>query len=101
MNTMTLTKGSEVIKLTPKEGQLLIAFMRHPGQILPRELLIKEIWNTTYLDDIRMLHVHIRWLRKKIEDDPSHPKLIQTVRGRGYRFVPPDPEEQIQQSETP
>jgi DNA-binding response OmpR family regulator len=50
---------------------------------------------TDFTDDMRMLHVHIRLLRKKIEDDPSHPVLVQTVRRRGYRFVPPQGEETI------
>jgi DNA-binding response OmpR family regulator len=86
----TVTKGDRVVRLTPKECQLLTAFMRHPNQILASELLIEEIWQTHYTDEKRMLHVHIRWLRTKVEDDPSHPQLIQTVRGRGYRFVAPD-----------
>jgi DNA-binding response OmpR family regulator len=86
----TVTKGDRVERLTPKECQLLTAFMRHPNQILASNLLIEEIWQTDYTDEKRMLHVHIRWLRIKVEDDPSHPQLIQTVRGRGYRFVAPD-----------
>lgn len=90
MAAMTVTRGDVVTKLTPKECQLLTAFMRHPGKILASELLIREIWQTDYVDDMRVLHVHIRWLRVKIEDDPSHPAFIQTVRGRGYRFVAPD-----------
>jgi DNA-binding response OmpR family regulator len=90
LDTMYVTKGGVSVKLTPKECQLLTAFMSHPGQVLPRELLIKEIWHTDYTGDMRMLHVHIRWLRVKIEDDPGHPRLVQTVRGRGYRFVPPE-----------
>ena len=51
-----------------------------------RKKLMKEVWDTDYLGDTRTLDVHIRWLRKKIEDDPSHPVLIRTVRGVGYRF---------------
>jgi two-component system alkaline phosphatase synthesis response regulator PhoP len=54
--------------------------------------LIQEIWQTDFTDDMRVLHVHIRMLRKKIEDDPNVPQLIQTVRNRGYRFVVPDVE---------
>ena len=93
MSTLTVTKGDRVVKLTPKESQLLTAFMSHPGQILPHELLMQEIWQTDYTGDMRMLHVHIRLLRKKIEDDPSNPILLLTVRRRGYRFVLPDNEE--------
>jgi len=93
LSTSIVTKGDRVIKLTPKETQLLTAFMTHPGQIIAHELLIKEIWHTDFTDDMRMLHVHIRLLRKKIEDDPSHPVLVKTVRRRGYRFVSPDGEQ--------
>jgi DNA-binding response OmpR family regulator len=93
MSALKVTKGDRVIKLTPKETQLLTAFMSHPGDILPHELLIREIWHTDFIDDMRMLHVHIRLLRKKIEDEPSNPKLVQTVRRRGYRFVPPQNDE--------
>ena len=95
MSSSSVTKGDRVIKLTPKETQLLTAFMTHPGQVIPHELLIKEIWHTDFTDDMRMLHVHIRLLRKKIEDDPSHPLLVQTVRRRGYRFAAPESEEKV------
>jgi DNA-binding response OmpR family regulator len=90
ISEMTVARGDRIYKLTPKECHLLTAFMTHPGQVLPHALLLKEIWQTEYTGDMRMLHVHIRWLRTKIEEDPSHPTLLQTVRGRGYRFVPPD-----------
>ncbi len=87
---MTVARGGRVYRLTPKECHLLTAFMTHPGQVLPHSLLLQEIWQTDYMGDMRMLHVHIRWLRMKIEADPSHPLLLQTVRGRGYRFVSPE-----------
>ena len=89
---MTVTQSERVVKLTPKQTQLLTAFMRHPGQVLSRGLLIQDVWHTDYLGDTRMLDVHIRWLREKIEDDPSHPMLLRTVRGHGYRFTPPEEE---------
>jgi DNA-binding winged helix-turn-helix (wHTH) protein len=93
MKGLTVRKGDRIIKLTPKESQLLTAFMSHPGQVITHELLIKEIWHTDYTDDVRMLHVHIRLLRKKIEDEPSRPVLVQTVRRHGYRFIAPESEE--------
>ena len=89
---MTVTRCGRVYKLTPKQTQLLTAFMRHPGQVLSRALLVQEIWQTDYLGDTRMLDVHIRWLREKIEEDPSQPVLLRTVRGLGYRFSPPEEE---------
>jgi DNA-binding response OmpR family regulator len=63
-------------------------FMRHCGEVLPRSFLVREIWNTNYMGDTRFLDVHIRWLRQKIEDDPSAPTCLRTVRGVGYRFTP-------------
>jgi DNA-binding response OmpR family regulator len=93
MKALTVRKGDRLIKLTPKECQLLTAFMTHPGQVITHELLIKEIWHTDYTEDVRMLHVHIRLLRKKIEDEPSNPVLVQTVRRHGYRFVAPESED--------
>jgi DNA-binding response OmpR family regulator len=72
--------------LTPLECRLLQIFMLHPGQVISRSRLMKEVWETDYLDDIRTLHVHICWLRGKVEDDPSHPRRIITHRGLGYEL---------------
>lgn len=90
VRAMTVTKADRVQRLTPKQCHLLMAFMIHPGQVLPYSLLLKEIWQTDYTGDVRLLHVHIHALRVKIEDDASHPRLLLTVRGRGYRFALPD-----------
>ena len=62
--------------------------MEHADEALSRGTIMKEVWETDYLGDTRTLDVHIRWLREKLEDDPSHPRLIITVRGVGYRFLP-------------
>lgn len=75
--------------LTFKECALLKIFMNNGGQVITRKRLMKEIWDTDYLGDTRTLDVHIRWLREKIEDDPSKPVLLRTVRGVGYRFEAP------------
>lgn len=75
-----------LVRLTPKECQLLAAFMSHAGQILSRKFLMSEVWDTDYLDDTRTLEVHICYLRRKIEQDPHRPRLLRTVRGVGYRF---------------
>jgi two-component system response regulator RegX3 len=72
--------------LTFKECALLEIFIRNNGEVLTRKRLMKEVWDTDYLGDTRTLDVHIRWLRIKIEDKPSEPVLIRTVRGVGYRF---------------
>lgn len=71
-------------KLTPKECALLQVLMEHAGQVVTRQQLMEMIWNTNYLGDTRTLDVHVRWLRKKIEINPSDPRYIITVRGRGY-----------------
>lgn len=81
-----VTGSNGVWKLTPKECCLLEVFMRHPGQVLTRKVLMKEVWETDYLGDTRTLEVHVCWLRKKIGDDSGRPRLLRTVRRVGYRF---------------
>jgi DNA-binding response OmpR family regulator len=72
--------------LTPMKARLLEVFMRHPGEVLSREYLMKHVWRTDYLGDTRTIEVHIRWLREIIEEDATHPCYLQTIRGVGYRF---------------
>lgn len=86
--TRTLHKGGTKSRLRPKEAALLALFMRKPGQVLTRREIVKEVWDTDYVDDTRTLTVHVHWLRLKIEDDPDQPRLLRTVRGAGYRFEP-------------
>ncbi len=76
-------------RLTPKQAQLLEILMRHPGQVLTRAFLMKQVWDTDYLGDTRTLDVHVRWVRKAIERDPGHPQYLRTVRGVGYRLEVP------------
>ncbi len=78
--------GEEEIQLTPREFDLLATLMHHPGAVLTRDLLLTRVWGDDYLGDSRTVDVHIRWLRQKIERDPSHPQRIVTLRGVGYRF---------------
>lgn len=79
-------KGDRKLRVTPKQGKLLETLMRQPGEVLSRRYLMKHVWNTDYLGDTRTLDVHIRWVREVIEDNPSDPKHVLTVRGVGYRF---------------
>ncbi len=72
--------------LSPREFQLLAELMRHIGIALSRDLLLDRVWGHDFIGDLRTVDVHIRWLREKIEDNPSRPRLIQTVRGIGYRL---------------
>jgi DNA-binding response OmpR family regulator len=78
-------------RLTPKQSQLLEVLMSHPGQVLSRQWLMKTVWETDFMDDTRTLDVHVRWVREAIEENPSKPRYLVTIRGKGYRFaVPPD-----------
>ncbi len=81
-----VVRGKRESHLTPKQAQLLEIFMHHPGEILTRPFLMKQVWNTDYLDDTRTLDVHVHWVRKAIEDDPKSPAYLCTIRRVGYRF---------------
>jgi len=76
--------------LTPKQCDLLAVFMQHPNQVLSRKDLMEKIWDTAYLGDTRTLDVHVRWLREKIEINPTRPMLLQTRRGIGYLLAIPE-----------
>lgn len=78
-------KGSP-LPLKPKEFELLLYLARHRGQVLTRDLLLERVWGWDFSGGSRTVDVHIRWLREKIEADPSNPTRIVTVRGTGYRF---------------
>jgi DNA-binding response OmpR family regulator len=78
--------GEEEKKLSNKEFDLLAELMRNRGAVLSRDLILTKVWGYDYFVDKRTVDVHIRWLREKIEQDPSSPKRIITVRGLGYRF---------------
>lgn len=78
--------GDEEIKLSNKEFDLLAELMRNRNAVLSRDLILTKVWGYDYFVDKRTVDVHIRWLREKIEEDPSNPRRIVTVRGIGYRF---------------
>jgi DNA-binding response OmpR family regulator len=78
--------GTEDLKLSLKEFDLLTELMRNQGAVLSRDLILTKVWGYDYFGDKRTVDVHIRWLREKIERDPSDPQRIATVRGVGYRF---------------
>lgn len=73
-------------RLTPRLTHLLQTFLSHPGEVLEREKLFREVWNTEYTGDTRSLDVHISWLRRAIEPEPRKPQFLKTVRGVGYRL---------------
>ena len=76
----------DLIEMKPKEYDLLLYLAKHPGIVLSRDALLREVWGYAYPVDTRTVDVHIRGIRQKIERDPSQPALIETVRGYGYRF---------------
>jgi len=74
------------IRLTPRLTSLLRALMQKPGEVIERENLFRQVWNTEYAEDTRTLDVHISWLRRAIEQDPRRPVFLKTIRGVGYRL---------------
>lgn len=84
-----VSRGDKEHKLTPKEFSLLRLLMSNPGQLLSRKVLMNKVWETDYMGDTRTLDVHVRWVREKIEENPSAPVYLRTVRGVGYRFDAP------------
>jgi two-component system, OmpR family, response regulator RegX3 len=77
----------DAVSLPPKEFELLEAFLRRKGRLLTRDFLIEEVWGPDYFGDTRTLDVHVKRLRRKLEDDPHQPEHLLTVRGLGYKFV--------------
>jgi DNA-binding response OmpR family regulator len=82
-------QAGRLIELRHREFELLRVLMAHAGQAVSRATLLTQVWGEGWFGDPRTLDVHIRWLREKLEDDPSAPQFIQTVRGFGYRLVNP------------
>jgi len=80
-----LVRGREV-SLSPKEFRLLELFMSYARRVWSREQLLDQVWGPDFVGDSKTVDAHIRWLREKLELDPSHPEYIVTVRGFGYRF---------------
>lgn len=83
--------GKGEFTLTPKLALLLETFVRHPNELMTRRHLMQVVWQTDFVGDTRTLDVHIRWIRECIEEDPSNPVLLRTVRGQGYylKMEPP------------
>ncbi len=77
----------ESVRLPLKEFELLALLMENAGRVLPRSTLIDRVWGSDYVGDTKTLDVHIKRLRSKVEDDPSRPERIVTIRGLGYKFV--------------
>jgi DNA-binding response OmpR family regulator len=81
-------RGGQLLRLTAREFDLLWFLASHPRQVFSRDLLMNRVWGYAAALDTGTVTVHVRRLREKIEEDPSHPRHLETVWGVGYRFVP-------------
>lgn len=81
-----LKKGGEIVKLTSTEFNLIVLFFKNEGRVLTHQFILKEIWGVGYQTETQYLRVFVNALRKKLEDDPNHPKYIITQSRVGYRF---------------
>ena len=81
-------RNGEPLELTKTELRLLCVFAAEPGRVFSREELLERVWGYDYFGDSRLVDVHIRRLRTKVERDPAHPRRVLTVRGLGYKLAP-------------
>ncbi|QIS12598.1 response regulator transcription factor [Nocardia arthritidis] len=86
----TVRRGTKDLQLTLTEYRLLCELAGNAGRVVSRPALLESVWGGEYFGDERIVDVHVRRLRKKIERDPSEPRIVVTVRGLGYRLDPPD-----------
>lgn len=87
--TMRFFKSGEELILSSKEANLLLLFLKHPGQVFTKDMIYDQVWGTDAVDDNAIM-VYVNRLRSKIEDTPGNPRFITTIRGIGYRFTPAD-----------
>jgi DNA-binding response OmpR family regulator len=79
-----LLRDGRALSVKPKAFELLAYLLRHAGQVVSRDQLLEHVWGYDYLGETRTVDVHVHWLRSQLEDDPAHPRFLQTVRGVGY-----------------
>jgi DNA-binding response OmpR family regulator len=84
----TVTKGGEQLHLTKTEFKLLVELASQPGKVFSREVLLERVWGYDYFGDGRLVDVHVRRLRTKVEADPASPRYVVTARGLGYKLQP-------------
>jgi DNA-binding response OmpR family regulator len=84
----TATLAGHPLVLSPREFDLLYALCRSAGQVISTEDLLTQVWGDGYEGQPQVVYVHVRWLREKIEADPTNPQRILTVRGLGYKLIP-------------
>jgi DNA-binding response OmpR family regulator len=86
LTRLEVTLDEKVLALKPKEYELLLYLARHRGQVMSRDNILERVWGWDFGGGSRTVDVHVRWLREKIEESPSDPERIVTIRGVGYRF---------------
>lgn len=88
LETATVRRQGQPVALTKSEFHLLAELAAHPGWVLSRAQLLERVWDYDFSGDTRLVDVHVRRLRAKLEPDPANPRWIVTVRGIGYKFQP-------------
>jgi two-component system KDP operon response regulator KdpE len=86
LNARLVKKSGEVVRLTPTEYALLALFVRNVGKVLTHRFILQQIWGATFEEETQYSRVYVGQLRKKLEDDPTHPRLLLTESGIGYRL---------------
>jgi len=86
LNRRLVMRDGKLVDLTPTEFKLLECFVTHKDRVLPHRFLLTEVWGPEYIDETSYLKLYVRYLRRKLEDDPANPQLIVTEWGVGYRF---------------
>ncbi len=93
LSARTVKRGEAIIKLTPTEYSLLALFIRHSGKVLTHRFILEQIWGPAFAEESQYSRVYVGQLRRKLEDDPSNPKLFLTESGIGYRLSIDQPAE--------
>ena len=84
----TVQLGERFIEMSPKEFAILLLLAREAGRVFSIEEIIERVWGKEWIGETQTIYVHIRWLREKIERDPTHPGRLLTVKGAGYKLLP-------------
>jgi DNA-binding response OmpR family regulator len=79
-------RGGQELELSPKEFDLLALLVTEAGRVVPRERIMREVWDTRWMGSTKSMDMHVSWLRRKLGDPADHPRYIATVRGVGFRF---------------
>ncbi len=90
LSARTVKRSGEIVRLTPTEYSLLSLFVRNAGKVLTHRYILQQVWGPAFEEESQYSRVYVGQLRKKLEDDPSDPKLILTESGIGYRLAVDD-----------